>query len=67
MHEVATKFSIWTIPKESWTERSDLEALKVTQEAVERLKRDFSEETLEERVRPFRTPVTQESLSKSVQ
>jgi len=66
MPEVAKKFSIWSIPKESWSSRAELEELKLTEEAVEQFKREFSQDAVEERVRPFRTPVTQETLSKLV-
>jgi len=66
MPEPAKKFSIWSIPREAWTSRPDLEALEVTEDAIARFNRDLAEDIVEERVRPFKTPVTQDTLSKSV-
>ena len=67
--ETKEQFSMWSIPKSSWTTRADVDAVAITEDMVERYREARLQDDMEEqeRVRPFRTPVTADALSRSVE
>jgi hypothetical protein len=67
MPEPANRYSLWTIPREAWSNRRDLDAVTVTPETVERLKRSPRDQALEERIRAFQTPLTPDTLRRPVE
>jgi hypothetical protein len=61
------KYTLWTIPKSEWSE--PLKGINLSEKDRDELikfARDLNDERLKDRLRPFDTPVTQDTLSKSV-
>jgi len=65
-----TAYSIWTIPRTSWDESTELEAVEVSTEATERVSKAIQDakdsRDNQDRIRPFETPINIETLSKAV-
>ena len=59
------KYSIWTIPKESWRQRADLDSAQVTPESIEAFKNRKSEPS-DDRIKQFETRTPGETFSKTV-
>ena len=68
MTESKAKYTPWTIPKSAWS-YSPLQDMKISPADEEELiafAKTLDDERLKERLRPFDTPVTQETLNQPV-
>jgi hypothetical protein len=67
MAESRRRYTLWNIPKAEWSE--PFKGVQLTEEDKKELTsfaEQLDQEKLNDRLRPFDTPVTQETLSKPV-
>ena len=64
------KFSMWTIPKDSWEKAIALENIEITTEAkrcvLQAIETTNVERNISDRIRPFETQIDAESLAKTI-
>ncbi|MBI4005734.1 MAG: hypothetical protein HY356_03600 [Gammaproteobacteria bacterium] len=61
------EYTLWTIPKSAWSQPlKGVELSKKDQDELVSFAKQLKDERLKDRLRPFDTPVTQDTLSKSV-
>ncbi len=68
MPQSEAKYTLWTIPKSEWSE-SPFRDIKLTEAQKKELiefARNMKDERLEDVLRPFNTPVTQDTLNRPV-
>ena len=68
MAEKTAKYTLWTIPKSEWT-HSWLQNIKFSQADKDEMlafAKTLDDSRLDELLRPFNTPVSQETLNKPV-
>ena len=66
MAKSKAKYTLWTIPKSEWS-NSPLRDIKISpadEEEMIAFAKTLDDSRLDERLRPFNTPVTQETLNK---
>lgn len=68
MSKSKAKYTLWTIPKSAWSHLPlhDKEISDAEKEKIIRFAKELNDEKLNDRLRPFDTPVTQDTLNKSV-
>ena len=68
MSKNEVKYTLWTIPKSEWSQLSlhDKEISAADKQKMIEFARELKDERLNERLRPFNTPVTQDTLNKPV-
>ena len=67
MGKKQAKYTLWTIPKSEWSHPlQGVEPSKDDREKLISFARDLDDNRLNDRLRPFDTPVTQDTLNKSV-
>lgn len=68
MSESNVKYTLWTIPKSAWSHLplDDEEISDTEKEKMIEFAKELNDERLNDQLRPFDTPVTQETLNKSV-
>ena len=68
MSKSKVKYTLWTIPKSEWSHLPlhDKEISDAEKEKMIRFAKELNDERLNDRLRPFDTPVTQDTLNKSV-
>ena len=61
------KYTLWTIPKSEWSHLplQDIEISEVDKNEMISFAKKLDDERLNDRLRPFDTPVTQDTLNKS--
>lgn len=59
------KFSLWNIPRDKWSGSVDISDLNADEKTASAIRDDLRESGLEDRVRPYRTPLTSETLKQS--
>ena len=62
------KYTLWTIPKSEWSHLplQDIEISEAEKNEMISFAKELDDERLKDRLRPFDTPVTQDTLNKSV-
>ena len=62
------KYTLWTIPKSEWSHSwlQDIEFSQADKDELLAFAKTLDDERLKDLLRPFNTPVTQETLNKSV-
>lgn len=67
MAEKQTKYTLWTIPRSEWSRPlRDLETTEEHRRVLISFAKQLDDERLNDRLRPFDTPVTQNTLNQSV-
>ena len=67
MAKKSKKYTLWTIPKSEWSQPMEgVELNKEDRDELVSFARQLDDKKLSDRLRPFDTPVTQETLNKSV-
>ena len=67
MAEEQTKYTLWTIPKSDWSQpMQSIETIEENREELVSLAKQLDDTRLNDRLRPFDTPVTQDTLNQSV-
>ena len=68
MSKSKAKYTLWTIPKSEWSNLSlqDKEISDAEKEEMILFAKKLDDKKLNKRLRPFNTPVTQDTLNKSV-
>ena len=62
-----SKYTLWTIPKSEWSQLPlpGIEISEADKQELISFAKNLDDERLKERLRPFETPVTQDTLYKS--
>lgn len=62
------KYTLWNIPKSEWSHLPllDLDISEADKEEMIRFAKELDDERLNDRLRPFNTPVTQDTLNQPV-
>ena len=62
------KYTLWTIPRSEWSQLPlrDIDISQADKDEMIAFAKTLDDSRLEERLRPFNTPVTQETLNKFV-
>lgn len=67
MAKSKAKYTLWTIPKSEWSDSlKDIELSQADKDEMLAFAKTLDDSRLDERLRPFNSPVTQETLNKSV-
>ena len=68
MSKSKVKYTLWTIPKSEWSHLplQDIEISEADKNEIISFAKELDDERLNDRLRPFDTPVTQDTLNKSV-
>ena len=68
MSKRKVKYTLWTIPKSKWSHLplDDKEISEAEKKKMIKFAENLKDERLNNRLRPFDTPVTQDTLNKSV-
>ncbi len=68
MSKSEAKYTLWTIPKSEWSQLplQDNEISDAEKEEMILFAKNLDDKKLNKRLRPFNTPVTQDTLNKSV-
>ena len=68
MSKSKVKYTLWTIPKSEWSHLplQDIEISEADKKEMISFAKELDDERLNDRLRPFDTPVTQDTLNKSV-
>ena len=67
MPKARGKYTLWNIPKSEWSEPlKDVELSAEEKKELASFAQGLDQDRLSDRLKPFDTPVTQDTLSKSV-
>ena len=68
MSKSRVKYTLWNIPKSAWSHLPlhDREISDAEKEKAIKFAKELNDERLNDRLRPYNTTVTQETLNKSV-
>ena len=68
MSKSKAKYTLWTIPKSEWSNLPlhNKEISEAEKQRIIKFAKELKDERLNDRLRPFDTPVTQDTLNKSV-